>query len=763
MFLTLLGQVRPSVVPIIVGKPTQIDLLPDLVVGKDSSYRIREYLLQATNAENNISLVYRDTLRSMRSLFSRLHIIDSEQKLQSVKCVTANQERSIAKLLQEENIILPLISVAQPNTTANTNRRKYVPLVVSESAWDDRFQRAKRVVSLAPKPVDLTYKISIFAKYKNDLDQLSEQVYLLFNPSHELQTSISNNTKAVLVEESPESSVEVADREDRILTKSFTISVETYIPSPKFVFSSTGKIERFNTDSNVVKEMPEDSAVEASQETIYIKMPRTGGPVDQSVTVEKDASYRVRELIQETAKVESNVSLVFKDTLRAMQSMFSKMKVLDADLRARKVKCIYGNPERAIAKLTQEDNLILPIISITQPTTAINNNRQKYLPLVVSESVWDDRKQRATRIVSLAPRPVDITYKVSILAKYGSDLGQLSEQINLLFNPTHDLQTSISTNTKAKLTEEVNEASLVVSDREDRVLIRSYTVLVETYIPTPKFVFASTGKLERFNSENYLVDVIPENIESASLSETTSIKPIEYKQRPTVQEVAAQKDSSYRVRELLLETMDQESNISSVYKDNLRAMINAFSQFKLIDWENKIQKVKCIYANPERSIAKQIQEDNILVPIISVSQPTTKVTTSRQKYFPVVVSESIWDDRTQRARRIVSLSPKPVDISYKVTILAKYKSDLDQLTEQVHLLFNPSYELITSKSDNTKAVLEEETDESTLVVSDREDRILMRSFTINVETYVPSPKFTFSSTGKIERFYYDIEATDEII
>jgi hypothetical protein len=762
MFLTLLGQVRPQEIPIIVGKPTEIQLLPDLITGKSSSYRIREYLEQASSAENNISLVYRDTLRSMRSLFSRLNVINSDESLQAVKCITANQERSIAKIIQEENIILPLISVSQPTTVAKPDRRKYVPLIVSESKWDDRRQRASRIISLAPKPVDISYKISVFTKYKNDLDQLSEQIYLLFNPSCELQTSFANNTKAVLVEETNESALEVADREDRVLTKSFTITVETYIPSPKFVFSSTGKIERFNTDSNVVEEMPVDSAVDASQETLYIKMPRTGENASNTVSIEKDASYRVRELILETAKESANISLVFKDTLRAVHSSLSKFKILNFSEETQLVSCFYGNPERAIAKIDQERNLIFPIISVTQPTATVNNARQKYLPLVVSESIWDDRKQRATRVVSLAPRPIDINYKVSFIAKYASDLDQLSEQLNLLFNPSHELQTSISTNTKAKLVEEASESSLTVGDREDRVLIRTYTVSVETYIPAPKFVFSSTGKIERFYSENYLVDVIPETTDNLSSSETTSIKPINYKQRNTVNEIVPSKDASYRVRELLLETVDQESNISLTYKDTLRSMRHVFSQFKLIDWESKLQSVKCIYANPERSIAKQIQEDNLILPIISISQPSTKITTDRQKYFPLVVSESIWDDRIQRARRVVSLSPKPVDISYKVTILSKYKSDLDQLTEQIQLLFNPSYELNISISDNTKATLAEETDESTLTVSDREDRILMRSFTVNVETYIPSPKFTFSSTGEIERFYYNIEIMDEL-
>lgn len=227
-----------------------------LISGKDANYRIRELIFEASKAENNISLVYKDTLRAIRDLFSGFKIVDFENKIRAVKCIHANQERSIAKMVQEDNLILPIVSVAQPTTTLNTDRQKYFPMIVSEAIWDDRAQRAKRVVSLAPRPVDISYKITILSKYKSDLDQITEQIYLLFNPTYELQTSFANNTKAILTEESNESSVDVGDREDRILMRGFTVNVETYIPTPKFLITSTGKIERFYNDVTIVKEIP---------------------------------------------------------------------------------------------------------------------------------------------------------------------------------------------------------------------------------------------------------------------------------------------------------------------------------------------------------------------------------------------------------------------------------------------------------------------------------------------------------------------------
>lgn len=225
----------------------------DLRSAESANYRIRELIAEATKADSSISLVYRDTLRAMLDLFSGFFTIDSETKVTQVKAVYANPERPIAKLIQETNLILPIISVGQPKTNINTDRLKYYPMIVSEASWDDKTQRAYRVVSLTPKPINIIYTISLWSKYKSDLDQLTEQIHLMFNPGYEIQTNFSNNTKAYLVDESNDSTVNVGDREDRLLRRSFEVEVQTYVPSPKFLMTATGKLEKFNTEIAIVK------------------------------------------------------------------------------------------------------------------------------------------------------------------------------------------------------------------------------------------------------------------------------------------------------------------------------------------------------------------------------------------------------------------------------------------------------------------------------------------------------------------------------
>lgn len=221
--------------------------------------------------------------------------------------------------------------------------------------------------------------------------------------------------------------------------------------------------------------------------------------------------------------------------------------------------------------------------------------------------------------------------------------------------------------------------------------------------------------------------------------------------------------ANYRIRDLIMEATRNDSNISLVFKDTLRAMINVANQFHVLDNEGKTTAVKAIYASPERSVAKLFQEDNLILPIISVGQTDTSLSYERQKYNPLVVYSTAWDDVSQKAIRIVSLSPKPIDISYEWSVWASYRNDLDQISEQIHSLFNPAVELKNTHSDTTKAFLNKDVNDSRVKLRDREDRLLKRTFLIEVQTYIPSPKFLFTSTGKIIQTNLDIETTEEAI
>jgi len=219
--------------------------------GRSASEKLRHYLTEATKKSTLPLKVYKETLRSMIREFAQFGYINGDGVFTEVKCFHANPERTIAKLYQENNIILPVITVGQTKIEDDATRRRYKPLIVASTTYDEKTKRAERVVNFVDRPVNITYVVNLWAKYMEDLDQLAEQVRLKFNPSLPFTTPFSTETKAFLADESNNSDIATADREDRLLRKAFTVSVETYLPSPKFKYTSTGEIEELNVEMDL--------------------------------------------------------------------------------------------------------------------------------------------------------------------------------------------------------------------------------------------------------------------------------------------------------------------------------------------------------------------------------------------------------------------------------------------------------------------------------------------------------------------------------
>ena len=69
----------------------------------------------------------------MIASFNDVGYIDSEEKFNNIMCIHANAERAIAKLKQENNIILPIISINQNSSANADNRRRNAPNLLNES------------------------------------------------------------------------------------------------------------------------------------------------------------------------------------------------------------------------------------------------------------------------------------------------------------------------------------------------------------------------------------------------------------------------------------------------------------------------------------------------------------------------------------------------------------------------------------------------------------------------------------------------------
>jgi len=209
---------------------------------------VRAKIFKMTQAKSNISFIYRESLRSMIASFNDIGYFDAEDKFVDIKCIHGNSERAVAKLKQENSIILPMLSIAQTVSENDDERRRYESVLVHEKYWDEEKHRAIRILSLAPRPVNISYQLNIWCKYMSDMDQVLEQVRLKFNPEMNVPTKYSTLAKAFLQSEEAMGSMTASDKEDRVIKKTMNIVLRTYIPSPKFLVTSTGEIEEFNIE-----------------------------------------------------------------------------------------------------------------------------------------------------------------------------------------------------------------------------------------------------------------------------------------------------------------------------------------------------------------------------------------------------------------------------------------------------------------------------------------------------------------------------------
>lgn len=197
--------------------------------------------------------------------------------------------------------------------------------------------------------------------------------------------------------------------------------------------------------------------------------------------------------------------------------------------------------------------------------------------------------------------------------------------------------------------------------------------------------------------------------------------------------------------------------IDNLYKESLRSILNFLGNTYYIDGNGNREKVRCVYGQPER-IASRLNADNTMIlPLISINEIETQNSDDRRRHGHVIISEKKWDPKTRRATRVVSLAPRPINITYEINIWTKYKADLDMIRSGIFTLFNPDVDLKTQFSDYSKCFITNERDLGSFVANDTEDRILQKAITVTLETYIPTPKFRITNTGRITDINFDVE------
>lgn len=212
---------------------------------------IREKILAMTRKHPATLSVYRETLKYLLSFFGKFTFLDGEGKIRDIAVIHGNQERAVGKMMEEQSLVLPLIAVSQVITENDDERRRYASNLVHDKYWDVKAQRAVRILSFSSKAVNIFYSVGIWTAYRSDMDQILEQIRLAFNPSIEIATPQTTLAKAFIVDEVDFSDIDLVDGVDRLIQRTLNIEVNAYIPSPRFIVTSTGKIEEFNSEVEI--------------------------------------------------------------------------------------------------------------------------------------------------------------------------------------------------------------------------------------------------------------------------------------------------------------------------------------------------------------------------------------------------------------------------------------------------------------------------------------------------------------------------------
>ena len=200
---------------------------------------------------------------------------------------------------------------------------------------------------------------------------------------------------------------------------------------------------------------------------------------------------------------------------------------------------------------------------------------------------------------------------------------------------------------------------------------------------------------------------------------------------------------------------------SDFYREYTKFLIEKMKTVGHVDSEGKSIKSTVFFANPERAIAKLKEDRTLTLPVITVAIDDIDEDVDRRKTSSNIEITTIWDKEERRAKRVISKADKPINISFSINIWAKYVEDVNQIVENIMMMFNPSLDFKTKYSTNTKAFIEQVTDNSVMTVADKEDRVIRKMIVVTAEAYLPSPKYLITSTGEIETLGLDFEFVNE--
>jgi len=218
----------------------------------------------------------------------------------------------------------------------------------------------------------------------------------------------------------------------------------------------------------------------------------------------------------------------------------------------------------------------------------------------------------------------------------------------------------------------------------------------------------------------------------------------------------------FDIKRQIFERENKNFRSLAFYRKTSRELLNIFSDAQILGSDNEIQSVNVSYANYERAIAMLFKTRNLTLPQMTLAISDTVEDFERRKPNTDIEFWTIHDKKRMRYTRVAAMSPKAVKVSYQLNLWSRYVEDMNQLIEYVMGKFRPQLRVGTDFITNAPAFITSISDNSTLAVPDREDRIIKKTVTFEVQTWMPTRQYMIQSNGTIREMRYDIELKSDI-
>lgn len=211
-----------------------------------------------------------------------------------------------------------------------------------------------------------------------------------------------------------------------------------------------------------------------------------------------------------------------------------------------------------------------------------------------------------------------------------------------------------------------------------------------------------------------------------------------------------------QIREQILEHERNKYTSTDAYREYTKSMIEEFANLQTINAQGeKNIIVKPFFSSPERAVAKLKADRNLRLPVVSIGISDLLPPSSNRKMGFNLTHYKMFDVEERVAYRVVQLAAKPVELVYHVNIFSKYVEDMNQLVEQVELKFHPFVNLKTKFGTTTQARIVDLMDKSSFQVGDQQDRVLHKTFTVQIDAHIPQRQYLYTSTGAIKEVNTD--------